>query len=244
MTKSDEELIADLDRRFELEHVSLGLEDAIMAVRNRLRALCDRLEGRGGGEVVAWRWRNPGGVWNYQEDRQRIAKAEHQPLYAGPAPSREGEGGGMADWSISLDGPHKINDPRRIMAKWLMDSKFDDAEAYSCVAYHPAITDRNKALAKAPEASREGEGWRAIESAPRDGTWVVLWMTKPMPHGYASEGPHPVVAKWCRDNGTGPGCWDVPFEDAWFVDADFTHWMPLPAPPPPVPDTTTKEPTP
>lgn len=39
-----------------------------------------------GAEPVAWRWRNRSdGVWNYQEDRQRIAKVEQQPLYAHPA---------------------------------------------------------------------------------------------------------------------------------------------------------------
>ena len=31
---------------------------------------------------VAWRWRNPGGVWNYQEGEQRIAGVEQEPLYS------------------------------------------------------------------------------------------------------------------------------------------------------------------
>jgi hypothetical protein len=40
---------------------------------------------------VAWRWRNkPDGVWNYQEDCQRIPNVEQQPLYASPAPSMVG----------------------------------------------------------------------------------------------------------------------------------------------------------
>ncbi|WP_313444560.1 hypothetical protein [Brevundimonas sp.] len=40
------------------------------------------------GEPVAWRWRNrPDGVWNYQEDRQRIENVEQQPLYAHPSPT-------------------------------------------------------------------------------------------------------------------------------------------------------------
>jgi hypothetical protein len=91
-------------------------------------------------------------------------------------------------------------------------------------------TPRAQPLYASP-ALTEPEGWRGIESAPKDGTWVILWMAKPMPHGYASEGPHPVIAKWEVDEGTGRGCWDVPFEDAWFPDADFSGWMPLPASP-------------
>ena len=34
---------------------------------------------------VAWRWRNPGGVWNYQEAEQRIPGVEQEPLYSAPA---------------------------------------------------------------------------------------------------------------------------------------------------------------
>ena len=98
----------------------------------------------------------------------------------------------------------------------------DSSGPYNQYAIMRALADRLEALASRPD------GWRGIESAPKDGTWVELWMTMPTPHGYASEGPHPVIAKWDGEN-----CWDVPFEDAWFVDADFTHWMPLPPAPQP-----------
>ena len=92
-----------------------------------------------------------------------------------------------------------------------------------------AIMAMRNRLANPPKAlASRPDGWSGIESAPRDGAWVELWMTKPTPHGYASEGPHPVIAKWAGQN-----CWDVPFEDAWFVDADFTHWRPLPPAPQP-----------
>lgn len=43
--------------------------------------------------------------------------------------------------SISLDGEHAISDHRRWLARQLLDSRLDDGEAYSIVAYHPAITD-------------------------------------------------------------------------------------------------------
>jgi hypothetical protein len=42
---------------------------------------------------------------------------------------------------ISLDGPHKIGEHRRWLAQQLLDSRQDDAEAYSTVIYSPAMTD-------------------------------------------------------------------------------------------------------
>jgi len=42
---------------------------------------------------------------------------------------------------ISLDGPHKIAEHRQWLARQLLDSRQDDAEAYSTVIYSPAMTD-------------------------------------------------------------------------------------------------------
>jgi hypothetical protein len=42
---------------------------------------------------------------------------------------------------ISLDGPHKIGEHRQWLARQLLDSRQDDAEAYSTVIYSPAMTD-------------------------------------------------------------------------------------------------------
>jgi len=42
---------------------------------------------------------------------------------------------------ITLDGPHKIGEHRQWLARQLLDSRQDDAEAYSTVIYSPAMTD-------------------------------------------------------------------------------------------------------
>jgi len=63
--------------------------------------------------------------------------------------------------SISLDGEHAISDHRRWLARQLLDSRLDDGEAYSIVAYHPAITDLRTTQA---ERQRD-ELRRAVEAA-------------------------------------------------------------------------------
>lgn len=71
-------------------------------------------------------------------------------------------------------------------------------------------------------------GWRTIESAPKDGTVILLWyffnpvFKPPKPGMYA-------IASWgeCRGGRIG---WRDPFAHYEFSN-DATHWMPLPAPP-------------
>lgn len=55
------------------------------------------------------------------------------------------------------------------------------------------------------------EAWQPIETAPRDGTWVLTWGSDG--HGMAKCFPVPDI----QPTGWGP---------------DITHWQPLPAPPP------------
>ena len=60
------------------------------------------------------------------------------------------------------------------------------------------------------------DGWRPIETAPKDGTRILVWV-----EGAES---HEIVG-WLGD------CWfngDV----TDFMFGDPTHWMPLPEPPP------------
>lgn len=70
-------------------------------------------------------------------------------------------------------------------------------------------------------ALRDAERWRPIETAPRDGTKVLLYH-----HGYKS-------AFYRRDHE--PRVWvDVFREGNWYntaPSAQPTHWRPLPAPP-------------
>lgn len=67
-------------------------------------------------------------------------------------------------------------------------------------------------------------GWQPVATAPRDETWVLLFSPD-------TEGP-PFVGRW-RDDLDDPdgGAWWEFGDLAWPVDADATHWQPLPAPP-------------
>ena len=79
--------------------------------------------------------------------------------------------------------------------------------------------------------------WQPIETAPRDGTRVMLW------RGFADLGKwsEMVIAEWHH----GAWCWPDPGKNPTthgeWTDCDLiegyedakkpTHWMPLPAPP-------------
>jgi hypothetical protein len=63
-------------------------------------------------------------------------------------------------------------------------------------------------------------GWQPIETAPKDGTRVLVAdANSPWPYG-TDEGPH--LAAW---DGY---CWCIQLDGQ---SARPTHWMPLPAPP-------------
>ena len=73
-------------------------------------------------------------------------------------------------------------------------------------------------------------GWQPIETAPKDGTTVLVWFKT---HGCMS-------ARW-TDRDEGPtsdyACWHVddykhgPYQVRGYRSGDDTHWMPLPEPP-------------
>ncbi len=86
------------------------------------------------------------------------------------------------------------------------------------------VERRRAAERKAAEAAK---GWRPIETAPKDGSFVFLWMvhanaqfsSDPETDGWVA----PVVAQWIEHNGGG---W------TWHgLCGCPTHWMPLPAAP-------------
>jgi hypothetical protein len=60
--------------------------------------------------------------------------------------------------------------------------------------------------------------WMPIESAPRDGTRVMLAVRLIHPQQLGQESDFYHLAKW------GGGYWHP------FVPNDWTHWMPLPSP--------------
>lgn len=74
--------------------------------------------------------------------------------------------------------------------------------------------------------------WQPIETAPKDGRWVLLCGFDPDDDPvYGSTNPPAVVAFWREDDWGDE--WAYCFWDSdWrsFVDGP-THWMPLPEPP-------------
>lgn len=68
------------------------------------------------------------------------------------------------------------------------------------------------------------QGWRTIESAPRDGTEILVSGNN---YGEQDEGRHQTISAWKN------GCW-VEISQ-WNEESKLTyltHWMPLPPPPP------------
>lgn len=67
--------------------------------------------------------------------------------------------------------------------------------------------------------------WHPIATAPRDGTPIILWSPD-------AEPDTPFLGHW-RDDPDLPdgGAWWERADDAYPIDADATHWMPLPAAP-------------
>lgn len=92
-------------------------------------------------------------------------------------------------------------------------------------------SDANDITADA--GSEVGTVWRTIETAPKDGTWVLLT-------GCISDdedrGQPCVVGQWTNylNGNTLPDGW---WQFAWFDGGYYgrvsppTHWMPLPSPP-------------
>ena len=66
-------------------------------------------------------------------------------------------------------------------------------------------------------------GWQPIETAPKDGTYILL-------HNDRLLGP-PYIAQWCAEYPDFGECWLGPADISLHNPIFFTHWMPLPEPP-------------
>lgn len=102
------------------------------------------------------------------------------------------------------------------------------AEDCSCGVDGPCSGLINVYLA-AGAAPVAQQGWQTIESAPKDGTWVLLW------EQYSE---NPFVGCWNRnawsashEHVDAKGGWDGATVIDYIAQELLTHWMPLPAAP-------------
>jgi hypothetical protein len=72
--------------------------------------------------------------------------------------------------------------------------------------------------------------WQPIETAPKDGTHILLWMPWGLPERKGAPPGFMYLARWSYR--------DDPMLDRWIDPSDdddigegATHWMPLPEPP-------------
>ena len=103
----------------------------------------------------------------------------------------------------------------------LCDHDWSDAERHIAAALRSA---------HASGLSERDAGWQSIDSAPRDGSIVLLFL----PESRAQDGV--VMGYWSATD-------EAPEDDAWYmcdgldggtmIDVEVTHWRPLPAPPDP-----------
>lgn len=103
---------------------------------------------------------------------------------------------------------------------WQWDQQWEDHQEAGRERYYKearaALTAMQPLLA---------QGWQPIETAPRDGTFILAWCVHPYASSMTSPEDYvgPVIAWWIDHNGGG---W------VWHGHlGNFTHWRPLPAPP-------------
>lgn len=86
-----------------------------------------------------------------------------------------------------------------------------------------------------PTSIEQGEGWRPIATAPRDGKWLLVWgkVWAGEIAGVARNATGDVsIARFTNGKSDYPGeWWDEAGGDAYSSWCQPTHWMPLPPAP-------------
>lgn len=97
----------------------------------------------------------------------------------------------------------------------------------------PAVTKEEYATLRRLRAGElvAVEAWRPIETAPKDGQGVLLWLGG-LWQVYAYARWFEPWGRWLRVGDIIPSTYEAETEEPWGIGCAVpTHWMPLPAPP-------------
>jgi hypothetical protein len=117
-----------------------------------------------------------------------------------------------------------LSDARDIIAAYqeAMKPRYVVTEEVTDIAMKPG------AVQKVVTQKVLSDGWRPIETAPKDGSYIIGYHPPPSPQEF--EGPTSVVVVHWQDR-TGGGFWAYKRKDNFAPLYTITHWMPLPKPP-------------
>lgn len=80
--------------------------------------------------------------------------------------------------------------------------------------------------------------WQPIETAPKDGTNIIAWVTRAtwdvgedVMSMRETRRPFVCAVYWDKRSNFGDGAWRVSEDFDLMVEAEATHWTPLPDPP-------------
>lgn len=106
----------------------------------------------------------------------------------------------------------------------------------ACYRERDALRAENERLRAALLACARNGAWQPIETAPKDGSWLLLAGGDCHDDEGDKDG-RPVTAQWTNylNGRIAPNCgrWQFAWYDGGFYGVYYapTHWMPLPAPP-------------
>ena len=107
-----------------------------------------------------------------------------------------------------------VMDPvRELVARWR-----EHADSHGGRGEHAAEDTLNECASEL-EAALAASGWRSMDSAPRDGTDILLWLRHPF--------SEVVIRRWSDEF----DCWLCPDDNHQTGCRVPTAWMPLPPPP-------------
>lgn len=109
----------------------------------------------------------------------------------------------------------------------------------NCVGH---ALDKHERRSLAQAIATDIPAWQSINTAPKDGTPILLWLRRPVDRHYVASDKCPLTAigfwdqhEWVsvetEDCGSMGGEYTGWMTDYQCLSVDPSHWMPIPAPP-------------